>query len=109
MTTPFPGKGGTPVRPKPNGSSVFVVLAEAKIITRAVPPETSARRRDEQPRTSSRTRVTNDLRRQVITRYQSGSCSAQACADEFAIAKATVLRILKQAGVSVRPQGQRIT
>lgn len=87
----------------------FVVLAEAKIITRAVPPETSARRRDEQPRTSSRTRVTNDLRRQVITRYQSGSCSAQACADEFAIAKATVLRILKQAGVSVRPQGQRIT
>jgi hypothetical protein len=38
-----------------------------------------------------------------------GNISAQAVGDEFGRTESTVLRILKQADVDIRPQGRRLT
>lgn len=84
------------------------VLAETKTITRTVAAEASAR--PVAPlKVVSRTRITNSLRQHVIERYQQGQMSAQGVGEEFNLAKSTVLRILKEAGVDIRPQGRRLT
>lgn len=53
-----------------------------------------------------RTRVTADLRAEVMAQYQRGRTSRQV-ADGLAIAKSTVLQILRSEGVEVRPWGVR--
>ena len=58
---------------------------------------------------NSRARVTERLRRQVVERYERGDVSALGVGEELGLGKATVLRILKAAGVTVRPQGQRLS
>jgi len=88
------------------GLSDYVVLAQVKSNTLRHSSTPSGRPIRTRP---TRVRVTNELRRQVTARYQAGAVSAQTCADEFDISKGTVLRILKEAGVAVRPQGRRIT
>lgn len=88
---------------------VVVVLAQAKTNTLRPRLQSSARSTDQLSKPTVRTRVTDKLRQQVVNRYQAGNISAQAVAEELGIGKATVLRILKQADVPVRPHGQRIT
>ncbi|ORA83659.1 hypothetical protein BST29_08955 [Mycobacterium malmoense] len=53
-----------------------------------------------------RRRVTAQLRDVVVTAYESGQTSRQV-AEEFALGRTTVLKILKAAGVMVRPQGRK--
>jgi hypothetical protein len=84
----------------------FVVLAQAtpNIPARLLP--TSGRLQTADP--GSRIRVTERLRQQVIERYGRGDISALGVGEELGLSKAAVLRILKQAGVTVRAQGQRL-
>jgi DNA invertase Pin-like site-specific DNA recombinase len=53
-----------------------------------------------------RRRITAQLRTAVVEAYESGKTSRQV-AEEWALGRATVLKILKAAGVTVRPQGRR--
>lgn len=53
-----------------------------------------------------RTGVTNRLREDVVGRYRRGETSREV-AEGLGIAKTTVLRVLTEAGVEVRPQGVR--
>lgn len=53
-----------------------------------------------------RTRMTAELQAEVVARYQSGETSREV-AEACGIAKSTVLRILKDADVKVRPRGVR--
>lgn len=53
-----------------------------------------------------RQRVTDRLRAEVVEAYDSGQTSREV-AETFAIGRTTVLKILKAAGVAVRPQGSR--
>jgi DNA invertase Pin-like site-specific DNA recombinase len=53
-----------------------------------------------------RRRLTARLRAEVVEAYQSGQTSRQV-AERFSIGKATVLKILKEAGATVRPQGRK--
>ena len=53
-----------------------------------------------------RRRITAQLRAAVVEAYESGQTSRQA-AEELALGRTTVLKILKAAGVAVRPQGQK--
>lgn len=53
-----------------------------------------------------RIRVTDKLRADVIRRYQAGETSREVAAETGA-SKATVLAILKEAGVPMRPSGAR--
>ncbi|WP_156765399.1 helix-turn-helix domain-containing protein [Mycobacterium sp. 1245852.3] len=53
-----------------------------------------------------RQRITAQLRAEVVAAYESGQTSRQV-ADEFALGRTTVLKILKAAGVTVRPQGRK--
>lgn len=53
-----------------------------------------------------RSRVTLKMREEVVELYEAG-LSALAVAEQLHIGKSTVLKILKAAGVTVRPQGQR--
>lgn len=87
----------------------IVVLAETKPITPTDLRRPSAQQVGAPEPAPVRTRITRELRLRVIGRYTSTAISAQDCAEEFGIAKATVLRILKEGGVPVRPQGQRLT
>lgn len=86
----------------------LVVLAETKIITRASVFEASARPARSRP-SPGRRRITESLRQQVIQHYARGNVGAQAVGDELGLAKSTVLRILKQADIDIRPQGHRLT
>ena len=53
-----------------------------------------------------RRRITAKLRADVVEAYESGQTSRQA-AEELALGRTTVLRILKEAGVRVRPPGRK--
>ncbi len=53
-----------------------------------------------------RTRMTDRLEQQIVELYGHG-WSSRSVARELGVAKATVLRVLKAAGVQVRPQGLR--
>jgi hypothetical protein len=53
-----------------------------------------------------RPRITAQLRTAVVEAYESGKTSRQV-AEEWALGRTTVLKILKAAGVTVRPQGRR--
>lgn len=53
-----------------------------------------------------RRRLTAQLRADVIEAYESGKTSRQVAA-ELALGRSTVLKILKAAGVAVRPQGPK--
>lgn len=59
--------------------------------------------------TPRRRRITESLRQAVIQHYTRENMGAQAVGDELELAKSTVLRILKQADVDIRPQGRRLT
>ena len=50
--------------------------------------------------------MTSELRGKIITRYRSGESSLEV-AEGLGMAKTTVLRILKEAGVKIRPHGVR--
>jgi hypothetical protein len=54
-------------------------------------------------------RVTDSPRQHVIRRYTPENISVKAVGNEFGLAKSSVLRILKQSDVHIRPQGQRLT
>lgn len=86
----------------------LVVLAETKIITRSSGDAPSARAASSRPATGRR-RITESLRQQVIQCYTRENMGAQAVGDELGLAKSTVLRILKQGDIDIRPQGVRIT
>lgn len=86
---------------------LLVVLAETKIITRRSADEASARPASPRP-IAGRRRVTESLRQQVVQHYTRDNLGAQAVGDELGLAKSTVLRILKQAQVDIRPRGRRI-
>ena len=51
-----------------------------------------------------RVRVTDRLRADVVSRYQAGETS-RVVAEETGASKATVLKILAEAGVQIRPTG----
>lgn len=53
-----------------------------------------------------RQRVTDRLRGEVVRLYESGQ-SSRRVADEVNLARSTVLKILKQQGVVIRPPGTR--
>jgi hypothetical protein len=53
-----------------------------------------------------RKRLTDRLRAEVIEAYEFGQTSRQV-AERFELGRTTVLNILKEAGVTVRPQGQK--
>lgn len=53
-----------------------------------------------------RRRITAQLRTAVVEAYESGRTSREV-AEELNIGRSTVLKILKQAGATVRPQGQK--
>jgi DNA invertase Pin-like site-specific DNA recombinase len=53
-----------------------------------------------------RRRITAQLRTAVVEAYESEKTSRQ-IAEEWALGRTTVLKILKAAGVTVRPQGRR--
>ena len=53
-----------------------------------------------------RRRLTERLRAEVIAAYEFGLTSRQA-AERFGVGKATVLKILNEAGVTIRPQGRK--
>jgi len=53
-----------------------------------------------------RRRITAQLRTAVVEAYESGKTSRQV-AEEWALGRTTVLKILKAAGVTVRTQGRR--
>jgi hypothetical protein len=53
-----------------------------------------------------RRRITDKLRADLVDAYESGQTSRQV-ADELALGRTTVLKILKDAGVTVRPQGRK--
>ena len=53
-----------------------------------------------------RQRITARLRAEVVGAYESGQTSREV-AETFAIGRTTVLKILKAAGVMVRPQGRK--
>ncbi|AWG70724.1 hypothetical protein DDJ51_00200 [Mycobacteroides abscessus] len=53
-----------------------------------------------------RQRITDRLRAEVVEAYESGQTSREV-AEMFTIGRTTVLKILKAAGVTVRPQGQK--
>ena len=53
-----------------------------------------------------RQRITERLRAEVIEAYEFGQTSREV-AETFAIGRATVLKILKAVGVTVRPQGRK--
>jgi hypothetical protein len=53
-----------------------------------------------------RRRITARLRAEVVEAYDSGKTSRQV-AEELALGRTTVLKILKAAGVTVRPQGRK--
>ena len=53
-----------------------------------------------------RRRITAQLRSAVAKAYESGQSSRQV-AEELMLGRTTVLKILKAAGVTVRPQGRR--
>lgn len=53
-----------------------------------------------------RRRITASLRDAVVVAYESGQTSRQV-AEELELGRTTVLKILKAAGVMVRPQGRK--
>jgi len=53
-----------------------------------------------------RRRITAQLRADVVEAYGLGKTSQQV-AEELALGRTTVLKILKAAGVTVRPQGRK--
>jgi len=53
-----------------------------------------------------RRRITAQLRADVVEAYESGKTSRQV-AEELALGRTTVLKILKAAGVTVWPQGRK--
>ena len=53
-----------------------------------------------------RRRVTDRLRAEVVEAYQAGQTSRQV-AEESGLGRSTVLGILKDAGVTMRPQGRK--
>ncbi|VBA36271.1 hypothetical protein LAUMK191_01344 [Mycobacterium attenuatum] len=53
-----------------------------------------------------RRRITTRLRADVVSTYASGKTTRQV-AEELALGRTTVLKILKAAGVTVRPQGRK--
>lgn len=80
----------------------MVVLAQFK--TNTLLPEShaaSASRRGTQ-----RQRVTKQKQREVVEKYEIGM-STREIARDLALAKTTVLRVLQQAGIKMRPRGGR--
>lgn len=53
-----------------------------------------------------RQRITERLRAEVVLAYESGQTSREV-AETFTIGRTTVLKILKAAGVAVRPRGRK--
>jgi hypothetical protein len=53
-----------------------------------------------------RRRITAGLRADVVEAYESGKTSRQV-AEDLALGRTTVLKILKAAGVTIRPQGRK--
>ena len=53
-----------------------------------------------------RRRITAGLRAAVVAAYESGQPSRQV-AEELELGRTTVLKILKAAGVTIRPQGRK--
>jgi len=60
---------------------------------------------ERQPRPSSRVRVTKAARSQIVTLYVEESLSTRQVSAQTGISRSHVLRILKDAGVRMRPAG----
>ncbi|MBY6349821.1 helix-turn-helix domain-containing protein [Rhodococcoides corynebacterioides] len=84
----------------------MVVLASAKANT----PRTTDQRPDQvrPEHRRVRSRITERVRQEAVELYMSG-ISAVEVAERLDLGKSTVLRILKQADVAIRPQGPRLT
>lgn len=63
-------------------------------------------RRHVPPPVSRRRRITARLRADVVKYYEQGMTSRQV-AETLALGRTTVLGILKDAGVTIRPQGRK--
>ena len=86
-----------------------VVLAKVNFNTARQMPKPSEHDQPIQESTRVRTRLTPKLRKQIVEHYQLGTFSALETAEHFGVGKSTVLRILRDAGAEVRPQGRRLT
>ena len=94
----------------------FVVLSRARMNLRwryrldapgtAAGPEREARPGGRAILEGRRTRVTDRLEQRIVELYATG-WSSRLVANELGVAKATVLRVLKAAGVGVRPRVAR--
>ena len=84
----------------------LVVLASTKPNTLKVVEKSSERRQSAQ--SGFRSRITLRMQSEVVELYASG-LSALAVSEQLHIGKTTVLKILKQQGTVVRPQGRRLS
>ena len=107
----LPWKKEEPRPSKDRGSnqSILVVLAKVNFNTARQMSKPSEHEDSSQVSTRARARLTARLRLQIVEHYQSGTVSALETAERFGVGKSTVLRILRDAGVEVRPQGRRLT
>ncbi|MGV9825373.1 helix-turn-helix domain-containing protein [Gordonia sp. NPDC003429] len=82
----------------------MVVLAGAKANT----PRSDKHRADQaQPKQQRlRSRVTEQLRRDVVRLYEGGMTS-RAVAEQVGLGRTTVLNVLRREGVVIRPHGAR--
>lgn len=88
-----------------NGPPVGV-LGQLNINVRfTVPPSTN--RPTGSTRPDRRQRITQSVRDEVVHRYVSENQTALEIAEECGIGKTTVLKILRDGGVPVRPRGQK--
>jgi DNA-binding NarL/FixJ family response regulator len=85
---------------------VTVVALAASWPNSSLPPVTRSDRGEHNVTTvpPQRTRVTRVIEQDIVKRYQAGQ-STRRIAASLDIAKATVLRVLKSAGVPMRPTG----
>jgi hypothetical protein len=87
---------------------LLVVLGRVNLNTRrSVNPPSARTSTSAKPK--GRTRITTRLRADVVEYYSGGNVSALQAAEQFGLGKSTVLKILKEADVSVRKHGQRLS
>lgn len=96
------------------GTSDFIEIPASLVVLSRVNLNTPRQRRkpsdgSSERRVPAKQRITQSLRRKIVTYYESGNVSAQQAAEEHGVGKSTVLKILREAGAEVRPHGRRIT
>lgn len=80
-----------------------IQLARLAQQSRAIHPADSIVTRNQTPMRSLQRRLTPEVRQSIVSRYAAGE-SAKALSEEFDISRDGVRKLLKRAGVTIRPQ-----